>query len=146
MSEQFIGLQHLRTGGRRRSLEWRPRRHCHACQGGTGRNARCPDLVLLPGVGCKQSCVSPCYQEGVWTPCMWPHTGASACNDGKPGGSWLGTQALETCRTIVSTIYSWGPRVGVLICEINLTATKAPIVKGPCVSQCDPSPYLELPS
>lgn len=61
------------------------------------------------------------------------HAGGGTCNDGKPGGSWLRTQALETCRTIVSTIYTWGPRVGVLICEISLTVTIAPIVKGPCV-------------
>lgn len=57
------------------------------------------------------TCVSVCaYHEwGVGTMHVATHAGGGVCNDGKPGGSWLRTQALETCRTIVSTIYSWGP-------------------------------------
>ena len=56
--------------------------------------------------------------------------GGGACNDGKPGVPWWRTQALEMCRVIVSTIHSWGPRVGFLTWEINVIVTMTPILKG----------------
>lgn len=48
-------------------------------------------------------------------------------NGGKPGGSRLGVQALETCWTVGSTIYSWEPQLGFLLREINMIITVAPI-------------------